>query len=156
MYQQIINVTWYGATEFALYYNYRLPTEAEWEYAAKGIDGRKYPWGNTEPDGTKANYYNGNDGYEDTTSPVGNYEAGKSWCGAYDMAGNVWEWCSDWWGNSYYISSPSTNPIGATSGTFRVLRGGSWTEDTDLIRCATRWFNNPKGYSDYIGFRVVR
>jgi formylglycine-generating enzyme required for sulfatase activity len=100
--------------------NFKLPTEAQWEKAARGTDGRKYPWGSRESDETLANF---NEKIGKTT-PVGSYPAGASPYRLLDMSGNVWEWCSDWYGSGYYKNSPKENPTGPRSGPGRVLRGG--------------------------------
>jgi len=91
------------------------------------------------------------------TVPVGSFPSGVSPYGVYDMAGNVWEWCSDWYDKDYYRSSPSRNPAGLSSGVYRVLRGGAWNDlDSDSFRCAYRYYNHPDRWSDCLGFRFSR
>ncbi|GAI31902.1 unnamed protein product, partial [marine sediment metagenome] len=140
----VINVNWRDANAFCDWLsdetgeNIHLPTEAQWEKAARGIDQRRYPWGDGEPDSSLANYNNN----EGKTMPVGSYPAGGSPYGAHDMAGNVLEWCSDWYSSSYYQycvdNGIVNNPQGPSSGTFRVLRGGSWFHVAIWIRSAGR------------------
>jgi len=190
----MVEVSWYGAAAYANWrstedgltpcydistwacnYNadgYRMPTEAEWEYAARGGEKNPYyiyPWGD-DLDGSKANYWYSGDPYEfgvyPLTTPVGYYNGSQSppgydmvnAFGLYDMAGNVWEWCNDWYDEYYYSTSPYDNPIGPASGTYRVLRGGSWnlTYDFAFVRCAFRYGYEPDYRGNSEGFRLVR
>ncbi|MBI4671793.1 MAG: SUMF1/EgtB/PvdO family nonheme iron enzyme [Chloroflexi bacterium] len=158
----VVNVSWNDARAFCIWLTlktgqtHRLPTEAEWEKAASWDDAkklkRKYPWG----DEFNAERCNTRESGIGTTTPVGIYAEGASPYGAMDMAGNVWEWCADWFGSEYYKDSPKENPQGPASGEYRVLRGGSWYYDLVLARCATRLRIHPVIRFNYIGFRVAQ
>jgi sulfatase modifying factor 1 len=190
----MVMVSWYGAVAYAnwrsamegrpLCYNlsdwscnfaaagYRLPTEAEWEKAARGgAAGHRFPWSDTDfIQHARANYYSSTSysydnsptrGYHPTfatggypyTSPVG-YFAPNGY-GVYDMAGNVWEWCHDWYSSFYYSISPSSNPTGPASGSYRVRRGGSWYHGASHCRCAYRSYSSPDDRFDSYGFRLA-
>jgi formylglycine-generating enzyme required for sulfatase activity len=170
----VVVVTWNEAQEFCLWATkatgrtVRLPTEAEWEYAARGPKSPKYPWGD-KWEGVLANVADASlrragfnikygeimedDGYP-FTSPGGAYK-NASWCGAYDMAGNVWQWCQDFFNNKYYGESPAVDPQGAANGDDRVRRGGGWTSPPSDCRPARRVGHHPRGCSAVGGFRVV-
>lgn len=147
----MVHVTWFDVTAYAAWANAALPTEAQWEKAARGTDGRIFPWGD-DWDTTKfANITNSSG-----THPVGSFPAGVSPYGAMDMAGNVWEWCADWYDAEYYAISPPVDPVGPVTGTYRILRGGSWHHNQDMsVRCAARNSNDPNGHWDGDGFRCV-
>jgi len=151
----VIGVSWNYATAYCAWAGGRLPTEAEWEYAAGGPESRIYPWGDDQRQGY-ANCHEDDcrDGFE-TTSPVGTFPEGASWVGALDMAGNVWEWVNDWYSDSYYGISPTSNPPGPASGTYRVFRGSSFVDSLLNLRVANRDSDNPDVCSDGVGFRCV-
>ncbi len=145
-------VDWSQAEAYCEWAGRRLPTEAEWEMAACGTDGRVYPWGHQEPDATLANLAP-NVG---STTPVGQYPAGVSPYGALDMVGNVWELVADWYDESYFASSPRENPTGPATGFPHVMRGGSWTNDLNIVRAALRSWLYPGDRLGFVGFRCAR
>jgi formylglycine-generating enzyme len=158
----VLHVSWNDAVAYCKWMSektghpYRLPTEAEWEYAAGGGNGKRTKWAGTNTESELKRYanYDGNqDGYA-TTAPVGSLQANA--LGLYDMTGNVWEWCSDWYGSDYYKNSLSSNPTGPTSGSYRVLRGGSWDSYPRYCRVADRDYLSPGFRYSVIGFRLAR
>lgn len=150
--QPVVGVSWEDALAYARWVGKRLPTEAEWEYAARGgLVGSKFPWGDGDATGKACLGQNWQYGKPDN---VGSYA--PNGYGLYDMAGGVWEWCADWFDCEYYKSSPQINPSGPVSGSERVLRGGAWSYDAYYARCSSRHHLKPNTQSNSVGFRCAR
>jgi formylglycine-generating enzyme required for sulfatase activity len=153
----VIGVDWADADAFCRWKGKRLPTEAEWEKAARGTDGRLHPWGNHAPTSVLANYALGaRFSYSQVLLPVRSFEQGKSPYGLYQMAGNVWEWVQDWYAANYYETSPERNPPGPEQGQFKVLRGGSWSDLPKYLLTYGRFKLPPETRNSYTGFRCAK
>lgn len=146
----VVDVSWEDAIAYAKWMGKRLPTEAEWEHACRGlVEGAKYPWGGGKPSVKLARY----------NSVAGPQEVGKcaaNHFGLYDIVGNVWEWTMDWYEKDYYATAPAKNPTGPATGRYHVLRGGSWADVEKYLTCANRSWARPAERSPNIGFRCVK
>jgi formylglycine-generating enzyme required for sulfatase activity len=160
--QPVVGVTWYEAVAYCAWltatlddgYVYCLPSEAQWERAARGSGGSRYPWG----DQWLEDHCNSKETGLETTSPVGIFPRGVAQGGIEDMVGNIWEWCYDWYGRDYYAQSQDVcNPIGPDKGTYCVFRGGSWYDAGPIAsRCGSRDWVRPEDWGTIGGFRCAR
>ena len=144
------HVSWQDANDFCVTRGARLPTEAEWEYAARGSSQRAFPWGDHSPSPTRARFA------EQTPVPVQTKLAGTTPEGIEHLGGNVAEWVQDWWDPAYYSASPTHDPRGPTMGDFRVVRGGSWNQSANELRSSARSYHNPLKGAGHIGFRCAQ
>lgn len=150
----VVNVDWYDAEAYCAWTGRRLPTEAEWERAARGTTGRRFPWGDAEPTRTLANYLNQWRG-GGALEPVGSHPQGASPEGVQDLQGNVWEWVADWYDPHYYEKGPIRNPKGPDTGTRKVIRGSGWESEAPLLRSAHRLSSDPMNRNHSLGFRCA-
>ena len=150
----VVCIPWEQARRYCAWASKRLPTESEWEKAARSTDGRLYPWGNAKPSCKVANY----SGCHKPSSPhaVGSLPKGASKYGALDMAGNVWEWVADWHHEHYYTTSPRKNPPGPWSGVKKVVRGGAFSYGADELKTHGRTFDLPTKAYNHVGIRCAR
>jgi serine/threonine-protein kinase len=161
----VVEVSWYGAAAYCAWVGARLPSEAEWAYAARGPQAHVYPWGDayegawTNACDARCSYRWRDTRYDDGAAEwtvVGSYPEGASWCGALDMSGNVWEWVNDWWSDGTYARSPTHDPQGPASGTLRIARGGSWFDEGWQVSAASRKALTPSSSRmHWVGFRCA-
>ena len=157
----VVGVSWHDAVAYAKWVGNRLPTEAEWEKAARGPKAFLWPWGNEfhpRIGGRKihAKIWNSADLRSNTLAPIESYPTGASPYGVMDMAGNVWEWVADRYDESYYYRSPHENPQGSQYGSWRVVRGGSWVNNANAALSFNRFSSYPEQGTSFIGFRLVK
>ncbi len=145
----VVDVSWDDAAAYCLWAGKRLPTEAEWERACRGLaEGSRYPWGDRAPTSEDARF-DGIDG------PCKVCRTRRNYFGLCDIVGNVWEWCADWYDREYYEQAPASDPQGPKHGLYRVLRGGSWADVPKYLTCAYRSWARPGERSPNIGFRCA-
>ena len=151
----VTNVTWFGAYEFCRYYNYKLPSEAEWEYAAREL-GKKIKYGNGRQvaENNEINFSSGESTKSMGTTHVASFAPNS--LELFDLSGNVWEWCQDWYNSDSYSNTRRDNPVGPTFGNYKVIRGGSWYNNSEGIRTTERSFIKPDRDMPDIGFRVAK
>jgi formylglycine-generating enzyme required for sulfatase activity len=150
----VVQVSYHDAQAYCRWAAKRLPTEAEWEGAARGTDGRRWPWGDTF-DRARVNIEGAEDGYPET-APVGSFAPGASPYGVHDLVGNVWEWVADWYAADYYAKAPPRGPRGPTTGKLRGVRGGAWGSPPEWSTTTNRYSRTPDYRNNKIGFRCAR